>query len=199
MQQIDQDASSDQNYEVYVKEEIVSQGNQGQSRRLSTVAQRLVDKPIEKPLARRPQTNNQSLVPPSSSAKLVKLEKGVPPPPRPRIPRSQRSTQQEQPASPFSIPQGSQVVSLLTSSSEPDVEEDYAEDDVDETYHDDGSQDLPSGAGWVTKKRNTTRNASRGFSMPPASAAAAAMPRESRTMKMGSSSQGTRKVGLNRM
>ncbi|KAB5525649.1 hypothetical protein GE09DRAFT_1152104 [Coniochaeta sp. 2T2.1] len=65
-------------------------------------------------------------------------------------PRKRRTTA---PPAKFSIPEGSQVVTLLTSSPEPEVEEHYAEDSIDSTYE--GSEaadsDLPDGSGWVRK------------------------------------------------
>lgn len=42
------------------------------------------------------------------------------------------------------------MVTLLTSSPEPEVEEHYAEDSIDSTYQEE-EEDLPGGSGWVKK------------------------------------------------
>lgn len=52
----------------------------------------------------------------------------------------------------FSIPEGSQVIDLISSS--PEYQEDYAQDSVDESYVDpdgDCSSALPLGSGWISK------------------------------------------------
>ena len=70
-------------------------------------------------------------------------------------PPSHRTRRRTQPSSSqYSIPPGSQVVSLLSSSPEPDVTEVYAEDDIDETYDD---TPLPDGSGWIKKTRSGSR------------------------------------------
>lgn len=44
------------------------------------------------------------------------------------------------------------MVTLLTSSPEPELEEHYAEDSMDSTYEDqEEDEDLPDGSGWVKK------------------------------------------------
>jgi len=53
-------------------------------------------------------------------------------------------------SSPFVVPKGSQVVSLLSSSPERELEEHYAEDSIDDTYE---GPSMPSGSGWVKKSR----------------------------------------------
>jgi len=71
----------------------------------------------------------------------------------PPLPR-RRSSGQKKPKQPFTIPAGSQVVELLSSDSEPMYTENYADDDVDGTYSPDLSRNsLPSGEGWVKKKK----------------------------------------------
>lgn len=65
---------------------------------------------------------------------------------RPR--RSQRRS------APFQIPEGSQVITLSSSPPSSSLEEDYAEDSLDETYEDEGSS-LPRGSGWVQKNRTS--------------------------------------------
>ncbi|KAK5651707.1 hypothetical protein OQA88_11773 [Cercophora sp. LCS_1] len=138
--------------------------------RLSSVAHSLA-KPIEKPSPRKPQ------------AKVVKAEPGVrvAPPPRPRI--SSRASTQQASSSQFSIPQGSQLVSLLSSSPEPEVTEDYAEDSIDETYM--GDSPVSQETSWTSKK---TR---RGVSLP-----ASSIPREISTKNQISASQGRQSLGV---
>ncbi|KAK4224676.1 hypothetical protein QBC38DRAFT_484916 [Podospora fimiseda] len=135
----------------------------------SAIAKKLVEKPIEKPSPRKP----------TSSNKLNSFIKSEPFSSYPR--RSNRDSTASQP---FQVPQGSQVVSLLTSSPEPQLEENCAEDDIDETYKDsgvDGEDDededqgpssLPHGSGWVSKKKTNHKKKKstinyRGVSMPP--------------------------------
>jgi len=162
MRRLDEGDVSEQDEYCRIKEESVSQAQS-----LSNIAQRLVDKPIEKPVVKK-------------TLKLVaiKTEKArVAPPPRPRVSRSRGLTQ-----TPFSIPEGSQVVSLVSSSPEPEVHEDYAEDSIDETYEE---PDMPKGPGWVSKRVGIRR----GMSLPASSA-----PRD-RTSKPFSASQGRQSVG----
>jgi hypothetical protein len=79
------------------------------------------------------------------------------PPPISRT-RRRRTTQTSRK---FSIPEGSQVVSFLTSSSEPEVEEHYAEDSIDETYGEPEDSDIPAGNGWVQKALPRRKDRSR--------------------------------------
>jgi hypothetical protein len=96
----------------------------------------------------------------SPREKLTLLRRNVqsisPPPPR------RRSSSQKKPKQPFTIPAGSQVVELLSSDSEPMYTENYADDDVDGTYSPDLNRgSLPSGEGWVKKKRDGNRRKTR--------------------------------------
>ncbi|KAM7194229.1 hypothetical protein V8F33_007375 [Rhypophila sp. PSN 637] len=61
----------------------------------------------------------------------------------------------------FTIPAGSQVVSLISSSPEPEVEENYADDDVDESYEADSFPSEQDSPGWGEKGRSR-----RGGSIP---------------------------------
>lgn len=126
--------SSESAFEAPVKKEINSPTR---GRGYSNIAQKLAAKPIEKPATTK------------SSLKAARTSTG-PPPPRPRIARP-RSVQ---PQSSYVIPEGSQVISLVSSSPEPEIVEDYAEDSIDETYKE---PDLPSGPGWVSKKWSARR------------------------------------------
>ncbi|KAJ8126272.1 hypothetical protein O1611_g7367 [Lasiodiplodia mahajangana] len=56
---------------------------------------------------------------------------------------------------PFTIPPGTQVVEL-SSDSEPIYEENYADDEIDETYSPEQNS-MPRGDGWVKKRQRTTR------------------------------------------
>ncbi|KAI0153139.1 hypothetical protein GGR57DRAFT_492300 [Xylariaceae sp. FL1272] len=77
-----------------------------------------------------------------------------PPPPR-------RSSRQ-----PFSIPSGSQVFEISSDSDDSPAVENYADEDVDETYsprldRSNSQSSLPKGGGWVAKRRNRpTRSSS---------------------------------------
>lgn len=129
------------------------------------LAQKLVDKPIEKPAPKK--TAQQK----TTAAVNIKKERGSP---RAATGDSlgnlaQPSRSARESKSPFVIPEGSQVVSLLDSSPEPEIEEHYADDSVDETYREPG---MPTGSGWVKKSR--TR---RGVSVPASSAARETAPR----------------------
>ncbi|KAK4151862.1 hypothetical protein C8A00DRAFT_16788 [Chaetomidium leptoderma] len=141
---------------------------------LSTLAQKLVDKPIEKPTPKKPLARKNGALK-SSAAPRVKLERASPVPARAVRGSSSRTLGAS--SSPFVVPEGSQVVSLVSSSPEPELEEHYAEDSVDETYKE-PTGSMPTGAGWVKKSR-----ARRGVSMPASPAARDATP------KSGSSSQ----------
>lgn len=83
-----------------------------------------------------------------AASPVPKQEPVLPPPISP--PRKRRAAAQQKRNGRFSIPDGSQVVSFLTSSPEPEVEEHYAEDSVDSTYED-PEPDPPGGAGWVKR------------------------------------------------
>lgn len=54
----------------------------------------------------------------------------------------------------FIVAKNAQVLSLLTSSPEAEIQENYADDSVDSTYEDQDQEgsDLPSGSGWAKKK-----------------------------------------------
>ncbi|KAJ3938385.1 uncharacterized protein N0V96_011633 [Colletotrichum fioriniae] len=60
--------------------------------------------------------------------------------------------------SPFVVPPGSQVVTLSSSPPSSPLEENYAEDDVDEDYEDNNSSSLPHGSGWVQKNKPSKAN-----------------------------------------
>jgi hypothetical protein len=145
-------------------------GDDGPQRRLSKLAHKLVDKPIEKPSPKEKASLRRDTRPPSSAP--IKTERASPTPAtrvskptRPNKSYSARSTE-----SAFEIPEGSQVVSLLTSSPEPEAEEHYAEDSIDETYEEPG---MPSGSGWVRKSRVRRR----GSSVPAPNAAQESPPK----------------------
>ncbi|KAJ9144969.1 hypothetical protein NKR23_g5521 [Pleurostoma richardsiae] len=93
----------------------------------------------------------------------------------PAWPKGRTRAARKQPArAPFSIPEGSQVVSLVSSSPEPEYTEDYAEDSADETY--DEPKALPRRSGWVQKRTGTTksqRRSTKGASTRGVSAATA--------------------------
>ncbi|KXH38814.1 hypothetical protein CNYM01_05993 [Colletotrichum nymphaeae SA-01] len=61
-------------------------------------------------------------------------------------------------ASPFVVPPGSQVVTLSSSPPSSPLEENYAEDDVDEDYEENNSSSLPRGSGWVQKSKPAKAN-----------------------------------------
>ena len=89
--------------------------------------------------------------PPASSSVEVKKE---------NLSQFQKKTTLDEPISPpprrrqpFTIPPGSQVVEL-SSDSEPAYSENYADDEIDETYTP-KSDSLPKGEGWVKKRRDT--------------------------------------------
>ncbi|KAK1633962.1 hypothetical protein BDP81DRAFT_473543 [Colletotrichum phormii] len=60
--------------------------------------------------------------------------------------------------SPFVVPPGSQVVTLSSSPPSSPLEENYAEDDVDEDYEENNSSSLPHGSGWVQKNKPPKAN-----------------------------------------
>lgn len=95
-------------------------------------------------------TDKQTSSPPSvveAASPVPKLESVLP---SISPPRKRRAAAQQKRDGRFSIPEGSQVVSFLTSSPEPEVEEHYAEDSVDSTYED-PDPDPPGGCGWVKR------------------------------------------------
>ncbi|KAJ4302496.1 hypothetical protein N0V88_002642 [Collariella sp. IMI 366227] len=125
---------------------------------VSTLAHKLVNKPIEKPI-------------PKKQIHGVKMERGFSNAAKQRSraisPKSEKSARSFE--SSFVPPEGSQVVSLLTSSPEPVLEEHYAEDSIDETYK---KSSMPTGSGWVKKSR-----AQRSVSVPASSTARDAAPK----------------------
>ncbi len=86
---------------------------------------------------------------------IQSLDRPVSPP---ILPKTKRRSARRR--SPFAIPAGSQVVSLLNSSPEPEYEENYADDSIDETY------DEPSGVSqdstWEQRERGGSRHNSGG-------------------------------------
>ncbi|KAK4680526.1 hypothetical protein QC764_213820 [Podospora pseudoanserina] len=125
----------------------------------STLARRLMVKPIEKPSPRKSQHLKQSsmakikMEPVSSHTETCRR-------------RSARTSAQ------FQVPKRSQVISLL-SSPEPALEENYAEDDIDETYKDSQDSDWPDGDGWVKRRPTSAARrvslSKRGMSVPASS------------------------------
>lgn len=97
--------------------------------RLSKLAQKLVEKPIEKP---RPKKSATKVLPLNSFlSPHIKTERTSPKPAHTKT----RPAKTARTSSPPVVPKGSQVISLLTSSSpEPELEEHYADDGIDETY-----------------------------------------------------------------
>ncbi|RYP51474.1 hypothetical protein DL768_003204 [Monosporascus sp. mg162] len=82
-----------------------------------------------------------------------------PPPPR-RAGRRRLENRPCESSSQFSLPPGTQVIELLSSSDaevepEPAFVENYADDDIDETY-DPKSSSLPKGPGWISKFSSTS-------------------------------------------
>jgi hypothetical protein len=144
---------------------------------LSELAQKLVDKPIEKPTPKKPSQKKGPLK--LATAPDIKTERASPSP----APSVRTSSNRTVRAS-GSPPEGSQVISLLTSSPEPELEEHYAEDSIDETYEEPG---LPSGSGWVRKER-----ARRGVSMPAPTVQQDAAPKRLASSQSGKQSQDKR-------
>ncbi|KAK1777078.1 hypothetical protein QBC45DRAFT_470503 [Copromyces sp. CBS 386.78] len=87
-------------------------------RQLSELAHKLAKTPIERPARKLPFRRT------STPSKLKQTTTAT-----------TKSTRATRFGGPFVIPEGSQVVDLLASSPEPEPNEDYADDDVDETYH----------------------------------------------------------------
>ena len=122
----------------------------------SKLALKLVEKPIEKP---RPKKSANE-VPPLDPflSPHIKAERISPKPARTKTHAAKTACT----SSPLAVPKGSQVISLLSSSPEPELEEHYADDSIDETYDE---PSMPAGSGWVQKSR-----ALRGLSVPASSA-----------------------------
>jgi hypothetical protein len=129
------------------------------------LAQKLVDRPIEKPTPSKLAQKKGSLK--SSSAPHIKLESTSLSPGR--AVRANSSKTAPATSSPSVVPGGSQVVSLVSSSPEPELEEHYAEDSIDETYKE---PSVPADSGWVKKPRPL-----RGVSVPASSTARDAAPK----------------------
>ena len=116
-------------------------------RQLSELAHKLAKTPIERPARKLPFRRT------STPSKLNQTTTAT-----------TKSTRTTRFNGSFVIPDGSQVVDLLSSSPEPELNEDYADDDVDETYHD-------SSPGTSQSQRraappSTAPNASASFSTP---------------------------------
>ncbi|KAK3307821.1 uncharacterized protein B0T15DRAFT_490434 [Chaetomium strumarium] len=151
--------------------------------KFSQLAQELVEKPIEKrtPKKQPAQQQRNEGPKPSTTPSRIKAERASPPA---RI-KAERATSSSSRKSPFVVPEGSQVVSLLSSSPEPELEEHYAEDSIDETCAEPSSS-LPDGSGWVqkNKKKEKMKKEARpgrglggGRRVPPPSSAPAAVSR----------------------
>ncbi|KAI1336695.1 hypothetical protein F5Y15DRAFT_393765 [Xylariaceae sp. FL0016] len=123
----------------------------------------------------------------------VVIKKSPPPPSRaagtisPPV-RRRRTTR---PPLSFSLPPGTQVVDL-SSDSEPVYTEDYADDDVDQTYSPVTSSSLSKGGSWAKKPRDTASSRGKASTAFPVS-----QPNGKRTgasgRKIGSSAPGGRK------
>ncbi|KAK3904125.1 hypothetical protein C8A05DRAFT_32089 [Staphylotrichum tortipilum] len=103
---------------------------------LSKPAQRLASKRTEMTTPKRLSPSQRAVKP--SPAPSIKIE---------RVPSASRAGRT---SSPFVVPEGSQVASLLSSSPERELEEHYAEDSIDDTYEE---PNMPSGSSWVKKSR----------------------------------------------
>ncbi|RYP79541.1 hypothetical protein DL769_002905 [Monosporascus sp. CRB-8-3] len=84
----------------------------------------------------------------------------ISPPPPKRAGRRVLEDRPRESSSQFSLPRGTQVIELLSSSDaeadpEPAFVENYADDDIDETY-DPNSSSLPKGPGWISKRSSTS-------------------------------------------
>lgn len=66
--------------------------------------------------------------------------------------RSSRRRSQPK-SSPFVVPEGSQVITLTSSPASESFDENYADDNLDDTYEDPATSSLPKGEGWVTQKK----------------------------------------------
>ncbi|KAK1756688.1 hypothetical protein QBC47DRAFT_377443 [Echria macrotheca] len=147
----------------------VKEEPQSQSQRPFSLARKLASKPIEKPVVKK-------------GGKSIKKENRVV-----ETGKSKSIRSSSQASDSFKIPQGSQVVSLLTSSPEPEVVEDYAEDSIDETY----DPEMPSGPGWVRKKWGTGTR--RGYSVPASSAPRSEVSRTSASQYVSRADLGRKK------
>lgn len=98
-------------------------------KRSPDTARNLLRKPIEKPTVKRAPVKEELVKSeiPKASTKLAKASTQ-------RTEASTRPLRSTRKSDSFVIPAGSQVVSLVSSSPEPELEENYAEDDVDDTY-----------------------------------------------------------------
>ena len=131
---------------------------------LFKLTQQLVEKPIEKP---RPQTSANKAMPLNPFlSPHIKTEHTSPKPAHTKT----HNAKIARASSPLAVPEGSQVISLLSSSPEPELEEHYADDSIDETYNE---PSMPTGSGWVQKSR-----ALRGLSVPAVSARRDATPKK---------------------
>ncbi|CCC13406.1 hypothetical protein SMACR_06904 [Sordaria macrospora] len=115
-------------------------------RQLSELAQKLSKTPIERPPRRLPFRRTST---PSKLNQTTTV--------------TTKSTRTTRFSGSFVIPEGSQVVELLSSSPEPELNEDYADDDVDETYHDSSPGTSQS---QHRAPPSTAPNASASFSTP---------------------------------
>ncbi|RYP10163.1 hypothetical protein DL765_008196 [Monosporascus sp. GIB2] len=84
----------------------------------------------------------------------------ISPPPPKRAGRRRPEDRPRESSSQFSLPPGTHVIELLSSSDveaepEPAFAENYADDDIDETY-DPKSSSLPKGPGWISKSSSTS-------------------------------------------
>lgn len=135
--------ASDSEYEEAMRrldDELQSSGSDSPPKRVKRSpdsAQSLLERPIAKPAIKRVAVNEETLKASTKSSRTGRAE-------------------------PFTIPKGFQVVSLISSSPAPELVENYADDDVDETYEEaDPFTSEPESPGWEKKSRNL-----RGASMP---------------------------------
>ncbi|KAM7189833.1 hypothetical protein V8F20_009970 [Naviculisporaceae sp. PSN 640] len=140
-------------------------------KRSPDTARGLLKKPIEKPVIRRRAAVKEETVRSEitkTSTKVAKetkqkMEARTEPTESSTLKReaSTRPMRSTRKSDTFVIPAGSQVVSLISSSPEPELEENYADDDVDETYEADSfpsEHDSP-----ISPEKSRNR---RGASMP---------------------------------
>ncbi|KAK3326966.1 hypothetical protein B0T19DRAFT_149644 [Cercophora scortea] len=156
-----------------------------QSQDASAAVRKLMDQEIEKPQPKKKTKNSTSPVKTerasvSASSRPTRLSES------PRLPRPQKfSPAADRRNSSFVIPKGFQVVSLVTSSPEPEPVEYYPDNDIDESYvATPESSSLPEGDRWVRKIKLRQL---RGESLP--ARAAAAVTSRPAQKKTGSSSQ----------
>ncbi|KAK3681281.1 hypothetical protein B0T22DRAFT_445491 [Podospora appendiculata] len=183
----DDDDDMDLKAKFRFKRESVSQ-----SQDAGAAVRKLMDQAIEKP---QPKTKTKKYTSPvkterasiGASSRHTRLSES------PRLPRLRKlSSTTDKGDSSFVIPKGFQVVSLVTSSPEPEPVEYYPDNDIDESYVATAeSSSLPEGDGWVRKLKHREL---RGGSLPaPAAAAAAVAGRVPAQKKTGSSSQQVRR------